>query len=317
MLHFIKKHWWGVGFSVVLTAYSVFTVLDTFLIPKDVMSIESDSNTLYSLNDSSSQSASESVTGTDSDTSDSSSVIVTDTSYDSDSVSINISTIREYNTNIYVADVQIKDITHLSSGLAGGVFGRNITDTTSDIAKECGAILAINGDFYGFRDSGPVIRNGVVYRSTARNSTSEALAIYNNGDMQILKETDVDTSELLSDGVVQLLSFGPGLVNNGKVCVSTSTEVDKSMTSNPRTAIGMISPLHYVLVVSDGRTSESEGLSLYELAGIMQDMGCETAYNLDGGGSSTMWFNGNVVNNPTTNGKTISERKVSDIVYIK
>ena len=71
-----------------------------------------------------------------------------------------------------------------------------------------------------------------------------------------------------------------------------------------------------MFVVSDGRTSESEGLSLYELATFMQSLGVTTAYNLDGGGSSTIYFNGQVINNPTTNGNSISERKVSDIVYI-
>ena len=68
-------------------------------------------------------------------------------------------------------------------------------------------------------------------------------------------------------------------------------------------------------MVSDGRTDESEGLSLYELATFMESLGVKAAYNLDGGGSSTMYFNGKVINNPTTNGK-IKEREVSDIVYI-
>lgn len=88
------------------------------------------------------------------------------------------------------------------------------------------------------------------------------------------------------------------------------------MASNPRTAIGIIDNLHYVLVVSDGRTKESDGLSLLELAEFMESLGVTTAYNLDGGGSSTMYFNGEVVNQPTTNGKSIKERRVSDIVYI-
>ena len=57
-------------------------------------------------------------------------------------------------------------------------------------------------------------------------------------------------------------------------------------------------------------------LSLYELAEFMTSLGCETAYNLDGGGSSTMVFNGTVINKPTTNGHHIKERSVSDIVYI-
>ena len=69
-------------------------------------------------------------------------------------------------------------------------------------------------------------------------------------------------------------------------------------------------------VVSDGRTEESEGLSLLELAEFMDRLGVETAYNLDGGGSSTMYFNGEIINNPTTSGRSIQERSVSDIVYI-
>ena len=88
------------------------------------------------------------------------------------------------------------------------------------------------------------------------------------------------------------------------------------MASNPRTAIGIIDDLHYVFVVSDGRTDESEGLSLYQLATILEDLDVETAYNLDGGGSSTMYFNGEIVNTPVSMRRNSSERSVSDIVYI-
>ena len=85
-------------------------------------------------------------------------------------------------------------------------------------------------------------------------------------------------------------------------------EVGKAMASNPRTAIGLIDANHFVFVVSDGRTAESSGLSLYELAQFMQGLGVKTAYNLDGGGSSAMVFNGQVINNPTTSGRSIKER---------
>ena len=114
---------------------------------------------------------------------------------------------------------------------------------------------------------------------------------------------------------MNLLAFGPSLVENGEITVDTNSEVGQSMASNPRTAIGIIDENHYIIVVSDGRTSESEGLSLYQLAEVMKSYGVKTAYNLDGGGSSTLYFNGQVINKPTTNG-TISERAVSDIVYI-
>lgn len=67
---------------------------------------------------------------------------------------------------------------------------------------------------------------------------------------------------------------------------------------------------------SDGRTSESQGLSLKQLAEFMKELNVTTAYNLDGGGSSTMYFNGQIINKPTTNGRNIQEREVSDIVYL-
>jgi exopolysaccharide biosynthesis protein len=68
------------------------------------------------------------------------------------------------------------------------------------------------------------------------------------------------------------------------------------------------------VIVSDGRTSESQGLSLLQLAQEFKERGCTVAYNLDGGGSSTMYFNGEIINKPT-DGRSMGERKVSDIVY--
>lgn len=113
------------------------------------------------------------------------------------------------------------------------------------------------------------------------------------------------------------ISFGPGLIKNNSIAVTTNQEIsgDKSMNDNPRTAIGMVEPLHYVMIVGNGRTNASKGLTLYQLAQALAYEGCTLGYNLDGGGSSTLWFNGKVINYPTTNGR-YSEREVSDIVYI-
>ena len=133
---------------------------------------------------------------------------------------------------------------------------------------------------------------------------------------RIITEGETSADTLVREGAWQVLTFGPALINGGQVTVSSSDEVGRAMTSNPRTAIGQISEGHYLLVVSDGRTKESAGLSLRQLAELMQSLGAQVAYNLDGGGSSTMVFQGRVVNNPTTNGRSIRERSVSDIVYI-
>ena len=241
--------------------------------------------------------------------------VVTDSSYQDANIQITIEKIRQYNTDIYIADVVVSDVAYLKTALANNTYGKNIKQTTSAMAAAHNALLAINGDYYGFRSAGYVIRNGVLYRSTARSGSSEALVISQDGDFEIVAESSTNAQALYDAGALQVFTFGPGLIENGEITVTSNSEVSQSMSSNPRTAIGMMEPLHYVFVVSDGRTAQSRGLSLLELAEVMQAYGCTEAYNLDGGGSSTMVFNGQVVNNPT-DGRSYGERKVSDIIYI-
>lgn len=83
---------------------------------------------------------------------------------------------------------------------------------------------------------------------------------------EVIEESEVTAQELLDKDAWQVLSFGPGLVEDGEIAVSENEEVGKAMASNPRTALGVTEDGHYLFVVSDGRTSESEGLSLYEMA---------------------------------------------------
>ena len=195
-------------------------------------------------------------------------------------------------------------------------YGRNVKAKTSTTAQSVNAVLAVNGDYYGARDAGYVIRNGQLLRSDSQDANQEDLVIYQDGSFEIIREGDITVQELLNKGAVQVLSFGPALIENSQVAVDSADEVGKAMASNPRTAIGIIDDKHYVLVVSDGRTNESKGLSLKELADFMKELKVTTAYNLDGGGSSTMYFNGQIINKPTTNGHNIEEREVSDIVYL-
>ena len=252
-----------------------------------------------------------------SDDADSEPVEITTESYEEDGLDVTLTTEYIYNTKVYIATVAGAEGHGLTTGLAEDSFGRNVTEETSDIAARVGAVIAINGDFYGFRDEGYVIRNGYLYRDEKSSNDAEDLVVYSDGSMEIIKEGDITAQELLDKGAVQVYSFGPALVEDGEVKVSEGDEVGRAMGSNPRTSIGQTADGSYILVVSDGRTAESEGLSLAQLAEVMKNAGCVTAYNLDGGGSSTMYYNGEVVNNPTTNGNRISERKVSDIVYFR
>lgn len=299
MKFFKKSYAYASLFGMLLTGAFTYSMLKTFVLSEAITTVKSSST---------STSTTSAKTATN--------ATKTNTSYKDDNVSINLTTKTVSNTKVYIADITVSSPKYLKTALAQNTYGNNVTAKASVTAATNNAILAINGDFYGANTTGYVIRNGVVYRNTVREDASNGdLAIYKDGSFGIVYENDVSAEDLVKNGVVNLLAFGPTLVNNGKITVSSNSEVGQSMASNPRTAIGIIDKNHYVIVVSDGRTSESQGLSLYQLAQVMKSYGVKTAYNLDGGGSSTLYFNGKVVNKPTTNG-TISERAVSDIVYI-
>ncbi len=310
MNRFFSSKLFSVIYAVLLFCFSAYVLLDAFIIPRTYSAASTGSAQTLSAS-SASDAGSES-----SGSSSSSAATSSDTYYSDGNITITLVTTRQYDTAIYTADIVVSSPEYLQAAFANASYGRNITAATSSIAADNNAVLAINGDYYGGRSAGYVIRNGVLYRSDSAGDDQQDLAIYSDGSFEIISEGDISAQELLDKGARQVFSFGPGLISGGEITVDESSEVDRAMTSNPRTAIGEISPLHYVMVVADGRTSESTGLSLYQLAEYMQSLGVSTAYNLDGGGSSTMYFNGRVVNNPTTNGRTISERKVSDIVYI-
>lgn len=301
----MKKYLWGIIYGLLLTAFTVYVLLDTFVITRVYIPAPG-------VDDGSISAVTESTAATQPEKAD---VILTDSSYSDGNITIEIKEYREKDTTIYVADVQLTSAEYLKTALAGNAYGKNLTAKTSAIAEECNAILAINGDYYGARESGYVLRNGVLYRTDAK-SGQEDLVIWPDGSFEVITEKNTTAKSLYESGARQVLSFGPALVVDGQITVSEDDEVGKAKASNPRTAIGIIDDLHYVFVVSDGRTDASAGLSLYELAEFMQSLGTTIAYNLDGGGSSTMVFNGKVINNPTTNGKSIKERSVSAIVYI-
>jgi len=336
MKKFSKK---GLGllYGVLLFSFSTYAMLDTFVIPHPMQSVEINAiaeTTSTSGIKESVEAAIQSKLGNNTDTTVETDSITTasentDTAvetatsieggtvigqYSDSKTSITLKQYREYDSNIYVADVTVSDVSDLKTALANNTYGRNITDTTSDMAANNNAVLAINGDYYGARQSGYVIRNGKLYRDNSGNR--DALVIQKNGEFKFVSESETSASDLLQDGALQAFSFGPVLLNNGEISVGENDEVGMAMASNPRTAIGYLGNNHYVFVVSDGRTSESAGLSLYELASFMKELGVKDAYNLDGGGSSTMVFKGEIINNPTTSGRSGEERAVSDIVYI-
>ena len=301
-MKFLKKRYaYASVVGLLLTGSFSYSMLKTFVLAETISTVASTSS---STNTATASQAAKTAT-------------VTDSSYKDENISINLTETTVNNTQVYLADVTVSSSEYLKTAFAQNAFGTNVTAKTSETATDNNAILAVNGDYYGANSTGYVIRNRVVYRDTVReNSSNGDLAIYKDGLFKIIYENQISADQLVKDGVVNLLAFGPALVENGEIAVGTNEEVGQAMASNPRTAIGIIDENHYIIVVSDGRTSESKGLSLYQMAEVMKSYGVKTAYNLDGGGSSTLYFNGQVINKPTTGGNKISERAVSDIVYI-
>jgi exopolysaccharide biosynthesis protein len=218
----------------------------------------------------------------------------------------------------FVADVTLASPTGLRSAFAKDTFGENVVEVPSLMAQRAGAVVAINGDYYGFRNSGIEIRNGATFRD---KGARQGLVIGKDGSFRLYDETTTNATRLLAAGAWHTLSFGPGLVDGGAVLSGIDKiEIDTNVGNHsiqgyqPRSAIGMIAPGHVVFVVVDGRsTGYSRGMTLPELAQTMKDLGCEVAYNLDGGGSSALWFNGGVRNKPQG---TNTERGTSDILYL-
>lgn len=253
---------------------------------------------------------------------DPTSATITDDTYVSDTVEISIETVVEGTgadtVTYYVADVQVTDAALLRAGFAENKFGENIIDDTSEIAEMYDAVFAINGDYYGFRDTGIVIRNGVVYRDDGART---GLVAYLDGTMEVYDETTTSAEELLADGAWNTWSFGPAIVDDGVVLdgiedveVETNFGNHSIQGEQPRTGVGVIDANHFVFVVVDGRsTGYSRGVTMTEFADIFVELGATTAYNLDGGGSSTMVFDGELVNDPLGKG---TERGTSDILYI-
>lgn len=303
-----KQKKWFILAGAVLLLFTVYILLDTFVLTKDY------STDATRINDGMFSDAGSTPGAGRDDESSLSAEGRHIAGYNDENTVISLTQYRRWNTDIYVADVQLTSARYLMTAFAKNRAGRNITEKTSDIAAEHGAILAVNGDFYGAQEKGYVIRNGVIHRETRKGI--DVLGVFPDGTLQVISDSDCTASQLADMGVWQVFSFGPALVNGGDVTVGERDEVDLASASNPRTAIGMLEANHYVFVVSDGRVPESEGLSLYQLAHFMKDeLHVSVAYNLDGGGSSTLYFCGRVINRTVDDGDG-NERSVSDIVYI-
>ena len=231
-------------------------------------------------------------------------VVITDNSYSSPDISITVSQETRGRASYYLADIYVRDIACFQSALARDTYGTGFRDSIRDMAIENGALLAINGDYYGNTSEGVVIRNGVIYR--ANRTDCDVCVLYLDGTMRVMPGDSFSVEEAVAQGAWQAWTFGPALLDGDGGVLSSFSSTSRIIAANPRTAIGYYEPGHYCMVVVDGR-GESAGITLPDLSQLFHDLGCTAAYNLDGGNSSIMVWNDEIINDPSGGGRESSD----------
>ena len=235
--------------------------------------------------------------------------VVTENSYKSDNVSI---TITPYTSDdpcltYYVADIYVADISNIASG-----YSENMGSRALDIlSADNNALLAVNGDYFTNQLEGLLVRNGDVYLT--EQTDCDICVLYYDGSMVTYGPEEYKAADVLAAAPYQVWKFGPALLKSDGSPKSSFNTGDALLSRHPRTAIGYYEPGHYCFVVVDGRQrGYSDGVDMARLSEIFYELGCKSAYNLDGGASSAMYFNGSICSRPVGGG-----REVSDIVYIR
>lgn len=201
---------------------------------------------------------------------------------------------------------------------------------TSTIAKHHHAVAAINGSFFDMDKHNPVcylringeeLGENTPGKDTVNRKYYQYGALIVNGDSVRIARTDSSRVWECALPDPNIMTAGPLLLYHGE---KQNVRQDRTFVSNRhnRTAVGIRSDGTIMLLVVDGRTKESEGMTLNELTQTMKWLGCQDALNMDGGGSTTMYMNGfpyeGIINHPSDNGRFDykGERGVSNAILV-
>lgn len=248
-------------------------------------------------------------------------------SYQSDELRIAVTQVQEDGVTYYVADIWMRNINCFRTAFSGGKF-RAKRESAEKIAQDNKAILAVNGDFL----SGLVIRNGILYRKAEVRPTPtpepyvdpyysayeaaepprperSTCVLFWDGQMRTEEFETFRSNTAMRKGAWQGWQFGPTLIRKGKEAKDVNPQ-----GRNPRCLLGYYEPGHYCIVMIDGRQKGySIGMNFKEMIQLASSLGLTEAYNLDGGGSAIMVFNGEIINQPSGKGEA---RNLSDMVVI-
>lgn len=244
---------------------------------------------------------------------------ISEQEYKDETLHVRIETMEYLGSTAHVAWVEIAHPSQLRTALCSTV--KNVKSssprfrTTSAMAERAGgAVIAINGDWFAAenRSHGYIVRMGEVLREKD-TAARDALLIDDAGNFHLIVSPTKEARVAITDqyNIINALSFGPAMIIDGVPVEIREDYPFESRWASPRTAIGQLGELSYVMIVVDGRLKNSPGLTLWELRDFMLELGCQQAFALDGGGTATMSFNFKTVNTPAYG----AERNLSDIIY--
>lgn len=219
---------------------------------------------------------------------------------------------RGRNMGYWVVDIKIGDASQLRTAAAES-FSTETTLPVSDIANRVNAVVAINGDYFARHKEGFAIRQGTLVRDKLKGNR-DALLIDEDGDFHVYHLPEKGSLSDTVDGkkVINAFYFGPILVENGEVPKKlpnfTFLKPDKYYA---RLALCQVDRLHYKIILTTMEQDYTLGIRLKDFAKLCQAEGAKIAYNLDGGLSTTLFFNNKRINEQ----KKVNFRSIPDIVY--
>lgn len=238
-------------------------------------------------------------------------------------------TVREVNTELYRAatkksytvrfyhyDVYVKSVENLfTQTLNSAVSFEKLVGDAEAFSKNP-VIGAVNGDYTSNKNHCLVaVRNGDLLRQSEFIESDIGVLFY-DGTMETFTPSTYDWLYISERQPYQIWNFGPSLLDeegNPRTTFDNNAYDSNVLgAKHPRTAIGYHEPGHYALVVADGRKDGISGMYIDVLAGLMHDLGCVVAYNMDGGDSSQAYLNGELIRTAERD----EQRKLSDIICV-
>ena len=233
--------------------------------------------------------------------------------YSDSTISVQIETGRYLNSDFWVATIKIADASQLRTAARDNFdIAREIKGT--QLAQRQNAVLAINGDYYSYTGSGYVVRQGKLILDIL-NGDRDVLLIDQEGDFHgipMASPGDINEEQYGNRRIMQSFYFGPLLVIDGEVNVNMSLRTDMAANENrQRMAIAQCGHLTYKCICCGPPARGSAGLTLRDFADLVAMQDVYIAYNLDGGDSTMMIFNGEKINDV----RSRSTRNIVDLIY--